>query len=95
VLWCYLLRCGVDVSPLFDPSPWIWLNSEGISLVIGFAPELSVSNAAAGTDRWQTFRLSLMPFCVSSFATLIKDKGSFLVFPSNLRVLGLSKEVHL
>ena len=95
VLWCYLLWYLVNVSALFDPSPGIWLNSAGISLVIGVALLLSVSNAAAAASmssarRWQTFRLFAMPFCVSSFATLIKGQGYFLVFPSNPRVLGLS-----
>ena len=32
-------------------------------------------------DRWQIFRLFLMPFCVSSFAALVKDAGFLLVFP--------------
>jgi hypothetical protein len=95
VLWCYLLWYLVNVSAQFDPSPSIWLNSAGISLVIGFALLLSVSNTAGedqrpSASRWQVFRLFLMPFCVSSFATLIKGKGYFLIFPSDPRVLGFS-----
>jgi hypothetical protein len=95
VLWCYLLWYLTNVSALFDSSPSIWLNSAGISLVIGFALLLSVSSPTAAArasdaDGWRTFRLFLMPFCVSSFATLIKGQGYFLIFPSNLRVLGLS-----
>ena len=31
-------------------------------------------------DRWTTLRLFLMPFCVSSFAALVKDKGFVLIF---------------
>jgi hypothetical protein len=31
------------------------------------------------------FRLYLMPFCVSSFAALVKDAGYVLVFPPSLR----------
>ena len=93
LLWCYLLWYLVNVGALFDPSPNIWLNSAGISLVIGFALLLSVSSTAgqySSTGRWQTFRLFLMPFCVSSFATLIKGHGYVLIFPSNPRVLALS-----
>ena len=43
-------------------------------------------------DRWQIFRLYLMPFCVSSFAALVKDAGYVLVFPPSLRenLLGLA-----
>ena len=35
-------------------------------------------------DGWQIFRLYLMPFCVSSFAALVKDAGYILVFPPTL-----------
>ena len=34
---------------------------------------------------WQIFRLFLMPFCVSSFAALVKDAGYVLIFPPTLR----------
>ena len=66
----------------FDPSPAIWLNSVGISLVIGFALLLSVGGLKSATrDGWQTCRLFAMPFCVSSFSSLIKGKGFVLIFP--------------
>jgi hypothetical protein len=93
VLWCYLLWYLVNAGALFDPSPAIWLNSAGISVVIGLALRLSVSNAgqpASSAARWQTFRLFLMPFCVSSFATLIKGQHYLLVFPTDPQVLGRS-----
>lgn len=89
VLWCYLIWYLVTVVALFDPAPLLWLNSVGISAVIGFALQLSVAKGAQ-TDRWQTFRLFMMPFGVSSFASLIKGKGYVLVFPSDLRVLLVS-----
>lgn len=54
----------------------------GISAVIGTALLLSVYSSKTGKrDPWQTFRLYLMPFCVSSFSALIKDQG-FIVFVS-------------
>ncbi|TYQ30384.1 hypothetical protein [Pseudanabaena sp. UWO310] len=82
VLWCYLIWYVVIVSFYFDPSPKIWSNSIGISAVIGTGLMLSISsNGATQRDTWQTFRLYLMPFCVSSFSALIKDKG-FIVFIS-------------
>lgn len=89
VLWCYLIWYLVTVVALFDPSPTLWLNSVGISAVIGFALQLSVAKGAQ-TDRWQTFRLFMMPFGVSSFASLIKGKGYVLVFPSDLQLLLVS-----
>jgi hypothetical protein len=42
------------------------------------------------TDHWQTLRLFLMPFCVSSFSSLIKDKGYVLIVPPTLFELGIS-----
>lgn len=82
VLWCYLIWWGSTVIHHFDPLPSIWLNSVGISAVIGVALILSVGGIRTATrDRWQTFRLFAMPFCVSSFSSLIKGNGFILVFP--------------
>ena len=44
---------------------------------IGGTTEPSVES-----NRWQTFRLFLMPFCVSSFSALIKGQGYILILPS-------------
>lgn len=82
VLWCYLIWYLVSVYYHFDPSPKIWINSLGISVVIGSALMLSVSNSTALS--WQTFRLYWMPFAVSSFSSLIKDKGFFVIFSPQL-----------
>lgn len=85
VLWCYLVWYLVTVYHHFDPSPRIWLNSLGISAVIGIALLLSVSRQPSShTDHWQTFRLFLMPFCVSSFSSLIKGNGYILILPPQL-----------
>lgn len=82
VLWCYLIWYLVTVVNHFDPSPRIWINSLGISAVIGFALLLSLSHSdIRKPDPWQTFRLFLMPFCVSSFSSLIKGQGFILVVP--------------
>jgi len=82
VLWCYLIWYVVVVYFHFDPSLKIWSNALGISAVIGTGLVLSVStNKTDGVNHWQTFRLYLMPFCVSSFSALIKDHG-FIVFIS-------------
>ncbi len=82
VLWCYLVWYLVNLGFEFDPSPQIWINSIGISLVIGCALILSVSSGTqTKLDHWQTFRLFAMPFCVSSFSALIKGKGFWLIVP--------------
>lgn len=83
ILWCYLIWYVVIVYFYFDPSPKIWINAIGISAVIGTALLLSVSSGTSSKtskrDHWQTFRLYLMPFCVSSFSALIKDQGFIII----------------
>jgi len=81
ILWCYLIWYVIVIFFHFDPSVKIWINSIGISAVIGTGLMLSVSSSKGERDRWQVFRLYLMPFCVSSFSALIKEQG-FIVFIS-------------
>ena len=88
VLWCYAIWYVVTVTLYFDPRPRLWITSLGLSFIIGTALLISTCSASNGTtqlDRWQIFRLYLMPFCVSSFAALVKDGGFLLVFPPSLR----------
>lgn len=81
-LWCYLIWYLVAVVSHFDPAPQIWLSSLGISVIVGIALLLSVeSKLDTRPNHWQTFRLFLMPFCVSSFSALIKGQGYFLILP--------------
>jgi len=90
-LWCYLIWYLVTVAAHFDPSPRIWLSSLGISAIVGVALLLSIRGEAQPLPRgWQTFRLFLMPFCVSSFSALIKGQGYILILPSRPLELYLS-----
>lgn len=95
VLWCYAVWYAVNVVFHFDPHPRLWLTSIGLSAIIGTALLISTRASVRGTtvlDRWQIFRLYLMPFCVSSFAALVKNEEYILVFPPSLRenAIGLS-----
>lgn len=95
ILWCYLLWWACNVALRFDARPRLWLTSLGLSAIIGTALVISTRTSSRGTtqlDRWQVFRLYLMPFCVSSFAALVKDAGYLLVFPPTLfeNALGFS-----
>lgn len=91
VLWCYLFWYLSIVYFYFDPSARIWLNALGISAVIGIGLNLSVARpAGAKVDFWQTFRLFMMPFAVSSFSSLIKGQGFVLIFPPVLNELLVS-----
>ena len=83
VLWCYFIWYSVVLVRYFDASPRLWLTSLGLSLIIGFALFISTTASSANKvtlDRWQTIRLFLMPFCVSSFSALVKDNGFVLIF---------------
>lgn len=91
VLWCYLIWYLSTLWHHWDPTLRIWINSLGISLIIGFGLKLSVAPAGkTRADRWQTLRLFLMPFCVSSFASLIKDRNFIFIFPSAANELLMS-----
>ena len=87
VLWCYAIWYGVNVWHHFDPKLRLWLTSVGLSAIIGFALLLSTASATnrKPQDPWVVFRLFLMPFCVSSFAALVKDAGYVLIFPPTLK----------
>jgi hypothetical protein len=93
VLWCYFVWYLVVLVRYFDPSLRLWLTSLGLSGIIGFA--LYVSTVSAGAQRlklefWQVFRLFLMPFCVSSFAALVKGRGFILIFSPDVREVALA-----
>lgn len=81
ILWCYAIWYLFFAARYFDPSRNLWLTSLGISLIVGVA--LIISTTSGGNsrlDRWQTLRLFLMPFCVSSFSALVKGHGFLLIF---------------
>ena len=83
ILWCYLIWYLVVLVRYFDASPRIWLTSLGLSGIIGTA--LFISSTAHGNTLrpWQIARLYLIPFFVSSFSALVKNRGFILVFSPN------------
>lgn len=88
VLWCYLIWYLVVLARYFDASLTLWLSSLGISVIVGTALYLSTAlagHARVTLGRWQVARLFAMPFCVSSFAALIKGHGFVLVFHPRAR----------
>jgi hypothetical protein len=82
VLWCYLIWYMVMVAIYFDSRPSLWINSIGISVIIGAALILSVIPVGGirTMEKWTVARLFMMPFCVSSYAALIKDQGFIVIF---------------
>ena len=81
-LWCYLIWYAVMVAYYFEPKISLWLNSLGISIVIGAALILSVlpKGGIGAMEKWQVARLFMMPFAVSSFAALIKSQNFVVIF---------------
>jgi hypothetical protein len=93
ILWCYFIWYLVVLVRYFDPAPRLWLTSCGLSLIIGFA--LFISTTAASKNKvklefWQTIRLFMMPFCVSSFSALVKGKGFILIFSPRPKEIGIA-----
>jgi hypothetical protein len=88
LLWCYFIWYGFVVVRYFEANLALWSTSLGLSAIIGTG--LYVSTAYTGATRrvlglWPVFRFYLMPFCVSSFAALIKDRGFILIFHPTAR----------
>lgn len=80
VLWCYLIWYLFFATRYFEAKGSLWLTSVGISAIVGCALLLSTWHSAARLWSWTTFRLFLMPFCVSSFSALVKEKKFILIF---------------
>ena len=88
VLWCYLFWYLVVLVRYFDSNPQIWLTSIGLAIIIGVALYVSSTTGGNKLGHWQTIRLFLMPFFVSSFSALVKGRGFTLVFsPDPLETL--------
>ena len=81
ILWCYLLWYGFFAVRYFDSSHTLWLTAVGVSAIVGVALLISTRSGGAGRlGFWGTARLFIMPFCVSSFSALVKERGFFLIF---------------
>ena len=90
MLWCYLIWYLGIVARHFDPSPMLWVNSVGMSVVVGTALYAGIGRGgqtpsrSVALSRWQVFRLYFTPFCVSSYVALTNGLGFVLVFPSDV-----------
>lgn len=68
----------------------------GLSLIIGLALYLNTRSGQGGKlGKWPTFRLFLTPFCVSSFAALVKDRGFVLIFSPEIWTMVLAASLWL
>jgi len=82
-LWSYLIWYLIMAGFYFDPSLYLWGTALGIGGIVGVALMLSTGDLTRYRIRtrfWESFRLFLIPFCVSSFSGLVKGRGFILVF---------------
>jgi hypothetical protein len=89
ILWCYLAWYVAVVCLYFEASPALWISSLGLSFFIGIALILAARQPNQKIGFWVAFRLFLIPFCVSSYSSLIKGKGFILLFPTDPRSLSV------
>ena len=87
LLWCYFIWYLFTAIRYFEWNPSLWATSLGMSAIIGTG--LYLGTAYVGPERravgfWPVFRFYLTPFCVSSFAALVKGRGFVLVFHPTL-----------
>jgi len=86
-LWCFLIWYLCMISLYFDNSAILWLNSFGLAIVVGFALFLSTGPATLERFRlrfWESIRLFMCPFLVSSFSALVKGQGFILLLSPRL-----------
>ena len=88
ILWCYLIWYIYFSCKYFESDPDLWLRTLGIALLVGLVLNLNAFYSLKGIinakNKWQIFRFFAIPFCVSSFPVLVKDKGFLLFFSPRL-----------
>ena len=85
ILWCYTIWWAVMVGYYFRPDVQLWLTSAGIAVIVGIALMLSTGPLTRARFRerfWESMRLFIIPFMVSSFSGLVTGNSFWLVFSS-------------
>jgi len=83
ILWSYVIWCAVIVKYYFIPDLRLWFTSVGIGFVVGFALMLCTGPITQERFRrrfWESLRLFICPFLVSSFSATVAGNGFLLVF---------------
>ncbi|MDT8437436.1 MAG: hypothetical protein RQ729_00330 [Wenzhouxiangellaceae bacterium] len=89
-LWLFLVWYLAMVAQNFHPEPRLWLNALGMAAIVGTALMLSTAGAApsarsSAATFWRVLRLYAIPFCVSSFSALVRDRGFVAIFAPDWR----------
>lgn len=83
ILWCFVMWWLVMVAIYYVPDPGLWATSLGIGLFVGYALMLSTGPVTLARFRqrfWESMRLFICPFMVSSFSGLIAGKDFVMFF---------------
>ena len=93
--WCYLIWYIVMAVNYFDADWRLWATEGGISAALGLSLLISLRRPDGTWIRLgmgPIMRAIMVPFCVASFAALVKGKGFVLIFSpragENLWALG-------
>ena len=83
ILWSYVIWWAVMMHYYFRMDVRLWLMSLGIGIIVGFALMLSTGPVSIERFRsrfWESLRLFICPFMVSSFSALVVGRDFILVF---------------
>lgn len=85
ILWSYVIWWSAMVGYYFRPENHLWVTSLGIGIIVGYALMLCTGPVSAQRFRerfWESMRLFICPFLVSSFSALVAGNDFVLVFSS-------------
>jgi hypothetical protein len=85
ILWSYVIWWLAMVSYYFRSEVRLWITSLGIGLVVGLALMLCtgpVSRLRFRDRFWESMRLFICPFMVSSFSAVVAGNNFALIFSS-------------
>lgn len=96
LLWGVFLWYAVVVTRYAPDGAGLWLRSAAIGLIVGGVLTVNALPPGAGLRAlggWAVFRFWLIPFCVSSLATIASERRFALIFPRdgwvNLRAVAV------
>lgn len=87
LLWSALLWYAVTMARHATADPRVWLGAAGIASVVGVmlaANAIPAGGSWRGLGFWPALRFFLIPFCVASFSSVMREVGLVVVFPRNL-----------
>ncbi len=84
ILWALFIWWAHTLVWHFDPDPRIWLTAVGLGAIAGTVLFVGAHTASTETLKlgaWRAIRFYLVPFCVASFAAVVKGHDFIIIFP--------------